>query len=68
MLVSSKTLKSLAEVSDRTGISHRSAAMIASATLQDLGVISETDKSKVIDKNAIVELDYVHEWIQILHH
>ena len=46
-------LPSLALISDRTGVSDRTAACIASATLTDYGVINKDDKSKVIDKNKV---------------
>lgn len=43
----------LAEACDRTGISDRAAALIASSVLQDAGVISEETKSSVIDRNKL---------------
>lgn len=46
-------LNKLALVCDRAGVSDRSAAMIASAVLQDVGIVNEKDKSKVIDRNKI---------------
>lgn len=46
-------LPSVASICDRTGVSDRAAATIASAVLQDVGIISTSDMSKVIDKNKI---------------
>lgn len=46
-------LPTLARACDRHGVSDRCAAALASAVLQDFGVITPTDKSKVIDKNRI---------------
>lgn len=43
-------LPALAMVCDRTGISDRSAATIASAILQDVGIISIDTKKNVIDR------------------
>jgi hypothetical protein len=43
-------LPSLAQACDRTGVSDRSAAIIASSVLKDLGIVSPADSSKVIDK------------------
>lgn len=43
-------LPSLASICDRTGVSDRAAASIASAVLQDVGVISPSDKDMVIDR------------------
>lgn len=43
-------LDKLSEVCDRTGVSDRAAAMIASAVLQDVGIVSKNDRSKVIDR------------------
>lgn len=47
------SLKSTALVSDRFGVSDRATAAIASSVLFDLGIISESDTSLVIDKNKI---------------
>jgi len=47
------TLPSLAKACDRTGVSDRAAAMIASAVLQDMGIISPEDRSKIIDQSKI---------------
>ena len=46
-------LPTLARACNRHGVSDRCAAALASAVLQDFGVITPTDKSKVIDKNRI---------------
>jgi hypothetical protein len=46
-------LASVASIADRIGISDRAAAAIASAALQDLGVITEDDKTNVIDRMKI---------------
>lgn len=46
-------LPSVASICDRTGISDRAAATIASAVLQDVGIVTTSDSSKVIDKNKI---------------
>lgn len=43
-------LPNFAKVCDRTGISDRSAAAIASAVLEDVGLIKNEDKTKVIDR------------------
>lgn len=43
-------LPSLASACDRTGVSDRAAATVASAVLQDLGIISDADKTNVIDR------------------
>jgi len=47
------SLPSLAEACDRTGVSNRSAAIIASAVLEDMKIISKDDFSKVIDKSKV---------------
>jgi len=39
-----------AEACDRTGVSNRAAAFLASSMLQDVGIITENDTSSVIDK------------------
>lgn len=46
-------LPTLAEACDRTGISDRSAAIIVSAALKDVGIISDTDPSKIVDRSKI---------------
>lgn len=46
-------LPSLAKACDRTGVSDRSAAIIATSVLQDLGVVSPKDTSKIIDRSKI---------------
>lgn len=43
-------LSKLALACDRTGVSDRSAASIASAVLQDVGIIHKEDTTKVIDR------------------
>ena len=48
-----RDLPILARTCDRHGISDRAAAAIASAVLQDFGIITPTYSSKVIDKNKI---------------
>lgn len=47
------TLHAVAEACDRTGISDRVAAFIASSTLQDVGSIQENVATAVIDRNKI---------------
>jgi hypothetical protein len=44
-------MPSLAAACDRTGVSDRTAAMITSAVLHDIGEITEEDPSKVIDRS-----------------
>ena len=46
-------LPSLAKACDRTGVSDRAAAIIASSVLQDMGIVSPNDTSKVIDRSRI---------------
>lgn len=46
-------LPSLALACDRHGVSDRAAAGIASAVLQDVGIIHERDVSKVIDRSKV---------------
>ena len=46
-------LSNLARECDRHGVSDRCAASLASAFLQDEGMVNMNDKSKVIDKNKI---------------
>lgn len=46
-------LPNVAKTCDRYGLSMRSAAAITSAVLMDVGIISDTDNSLVIDKNKI---------------
>ena len=46
-------LSSLALACDRHGVSDRAAAGIASALLQDVGIIHEGDVSKVIDRSKV---------------
>ncbi|KAK4871935.1 hypothetical protein RN001_016059 [Aquatica leii] len=45
-------LPTLAEACNRTGISDRSAAIV-SAVLKDVGIISDTDTSKVVDRSKV---------------
>ncbi|CAH0562737.1 unnamed protein product [Brassicogethes aeneus] len=55
--VSSKQMRiklpSLAQACDRTGVSDRSAAIIASAVLKDIGLITSEEASKIIDRSKI---------------
>ena len=46
-------LPSLTLACDRTGVSDRSAAIIASAVLQDFGVVTSDDKSFVVDRSKV---------------
>ncbi|KAK4880959.1 hypothetical protein RN001_004278 [Aquatica leii] len=46
-------INKLALVCDRTGVSDRVAAMLSSAVLQDVGIITLEDQSKVIDRSKI---------------
>lgn len=46
-------LPTVASACDRTGVSDRAAAAIASAVLKDVGIITEDNKSKVIDRMKI---------------
>ena len=46
-------LPSLAKACDRTGVSDRAAAIIASSVLQNMGIVSPNDTSKVIDRSKI---------------
>lgn len=46
-------LTCLAKACDRTGVSDRTAATIASAVLEDVGIIKESDKDHVIDRMKI---------------
>lgn len=46
-------LPTVAAICDRTGVSDRVAAAIASAVLKDVGIISEENKTKVIDRMKI---------------
>lgn len=43
-------LPTVASICDRTGVSDRVATAIASAVLKDVGMITDVDKSKVIDR------------------
>lgn len=43
----------MAKTCDRFGISDRSAALVVSATLQDLGLIQNEDKTRVVDRSKI---------------
>lgn len=46
-------LNTVAQVCDRYGLSDRAAAAITSAVLQDVGLISESNKNSVIDRSKI---------------
>lgn len=46
-------LPSLALACDRTGVSDRAAAIIASSVLKDVGIISSNDTSSVIDRSKL---------------
>lgn len=46
-------LPSLALACDRTGVSNRAAAVIASSVLKDVGIISSNDTSGVIDRSKL---------------
>ena len=46
-------LPTLAEACDRTGISDRSAAIIVSAVLKDVGIVTQTDSSIIVDRSKI---------------
>lgn len=48
-----KTLTHMAVACDRTGISDRAAALIATSVLQDYGIVSPSTSKAVIDKNKI---------------
>jgi len=48
-----KTLPNFARALDRRGISSRAGAQIASALLQDFGVVNSSDSSAVIDKSKL---------------
>src|SRR6218665_1653138 len=48
-----RRLPTLAQTCDRHGVSDRAAAAIASAVLQDFGVICNDDLSNVIDQNKV---------------
>lgn len=48
-----KNLPAVARACDRYGLSDRSAVAVASAVLQDFGIISEGDSKNVIDRNKI---------------
>ncbi|XP_050517554.1 uncharacterized protein LOC126892123 [Diabrotica virgifera virgifera] len=47
------TLPTLSRVCDQYGISNRCAAAIASATLQDIGIVTMDDCSKVVDRSKV---------------
>lgn len=46
-------LPSLAQACDRTGVSDRSAAIIASAVLKDIGLVTTEESSKIIDRSKV---------------
>lgn len=48
-----KDLSSLGAICDRTGISNRSAAVIATSVLHDHGIISEENKDPIIDRHKV---------------
>ena len=48
-----RKIPTLARACDRHGVSDRAAAAIASAVLQDFGIISNEDPSAVIDRNKV---------------
>ena len=48
-----RKLPALARACDRHGISDRSAAAIATAVLEDLGVVTESDSCNIIDRSKI---------------
>lgn len=43
------SLPKLAQACDRTGVSDRAAAIIASAVLEDLNIVTSSDTSKIIE-------------------
>lgn len=47
------SLKATALTSDRYGVSDRATAAIASSILQDIGLITESDTSHVVDKSKV---------------
>lgn len=47
------SLPSLALVCERTGVSDRAAAMIASSATKDLGIISDEQKLMIIDRSKV---------------
>ncbi|KAL4712991.1 hypothetical protein ACJJTC_012061 [Scirpophaga incertulas] len=47
------SLPSLALACDRTGVSDRAAAMIASSVLKDVGIVSSNDTGSVIDRSKL---------------
>ena len=48
-----RDISALAKACDRTGVSNRAAAFLASSLLQDAGIITENDVTSVIDKRKI---------------
>ena len=46
-------MPSVTSIADRIGISDRAAAVIASAALQDFGIITEEDKTNLTDRMKI---------------
>jgi hypothetical protein len=46
-------LPTLARTSDRYGLSDRASAAVATAVLQDIGLVTEEDKSHVIDRSKL---------------
>ena len=47
------SLANLAREADRYGVSNRAAASLATAVLVDFGIVTNADRSKVIDKNKL---------------
>lgn len=48
-----RDLPSLGAVCDRTGVSNRSAALIATSVLQDHGIITDENKESIIDRHKV---------------
>uniref|UniRef100_A0A6P7FUP9 Uncharacterized protein LOC114334346 n=1 Tax=Diabrotica virgifera virgifera TaxID=50390 RepID=A0A6P7FUP9_DIAVI len=46
-------LPSVAQACDRTGVSDRTAAILVSAVLKDVGIITTEDSSKIVDRSII---------------
>ena len=60
-----KKLPKLAKISDRYGVSNTVGAAIASAALEDLGIITKTDKTNVIDRSKLKrERDSIRTFLQ----
>lgn len=54
-------LSNVARECDRHGVSDRCTALIVSAVLQDVGIVSTKDSSMVVDKNKVYRLQTVCE-------